>query len=683
MKRTLFILFPASVGLFGCAKPPDEPLPFANLHPSVRYVGSETCTPCHKEIADAYSQSEMGRSMSKLDSSNLVEKFPQSKPVYDPVRDFYYEMIQRSGKFFQREYRLDKGGSVIHERLAEAEYVMGSGNNLRMYFDDENGMLYELPLTWYVHRQEWDLSPGYRDFENLRFSRFAGGKCISCHNSYLEESPTARNRYVPPYTLGIGCERCHGPGELHVQQALARTSESLPEAVPTIVNPARLPPQERIDVCQQCHLMGKAWVLRTMEDWFGFRPGVRLDSHRSVYFPKETLEEVVEVGDSPQRLTFSKCFTQSNGELTCITCHNPHYSIKTFTMEHYRQKCIGCHLVADFNQRGVSHQHRENDNCVSCHMNRTGTDNTLHGVSSTDHWIRVDANKSQIDWAVLRRPPDEKETVELVPFLDRNDGGEGLRKGMAYTYYLTEHDSRRHYVDSALFYLEPGVRLIQNDMQGHFRLAEARRRAGLAEEAGQSLELALSLDPDADIAMYELAKVYSLLGRTDSAIALYREAIRVKPGEPAYIEGLAVALGRKGDWEESEKMLRFAISIDSRNYLSYLHLGNILAAHRAKPADAFGYYKTALVLEPDAPELHTNLGNIHFLLGDHKKALAEYKIQTDRWPETTEAWVNMARVYSLMGQKGNARAAIRQALRISPQSKPALELLGEIEMIGG
>ena len=434
-------------GLVACSRPVQEPPPFANLAPSVRYVGSDACTPCHREIAEAYSHSEMGRSMSKLDSGNIIEKFPQRRPVYDPRTDYYYEMLERSGKYFQREYRLDKNGTVIHERFAEAEYVMGSGNNLRMYFDDENGMLYELPLTWYVHKQEWDLSPGYRDFGNLRFSRYAGGKCISCHNSYLNESQASRDHYVAPYSLGIGCERCHGPGELHVEQA-SGAGGAAREGPPTIVNPARLPPQEKLDVCQQCHLMGKAWVLRDMDDWFGYRPGVKLETHRSVYFPRETLKEVVEVGDSPQRLALSQCFKQSNGALTCITCHNPHYSIKTFSTDHYRQKCMGCHSISSL--EGGSYVHRETDNCVSCHMNRTGTDNTLHGVSSTDHWIRVGANAASVDWTSLRQPPDSRESVELVPFLDRKDGGEGLRKGMAYAYYGNEHDGRPQYRDSVL-----------------------------------------------------------------------------------------------------------------------------------------------------------------------------------------------------------------------------------------
>ncbi len=43
-------------------------------------------------------------------------------------------MIKRNSKFYQREFRLDKEGYIIHERFVEAQYSIGSGNNLRMYF---------------------------------------------------------------------------------------------------------------------------------------------------------------------------------------------------------------------------------------------------------------------------------------------------------------------------------------------------------------------------------------------------------------------------------------------------------------------------------------------------------------------------------------------------------------------
>ena len=69
------------------------------------------------------------------------------------------------------------------------------GKNLRMYFFEDNGMYYQLPLTWYVHENRWDMSPGYSEFSNVRFSRFVSTMCFSCHNGHMELSSTANNRY--------------------------------------------------------------------------------------------------------------------------------------------------------------------------------------------------------------------------------------------------------------------------------------------------------------------------------------------------------------------------------------------------------------------------------------------------------------------------------------------------------
>jgi len=666
--------------LAGCLGSSEKPLPYANLSPVVGYTGSKACAPCHREIFDAYLRSEMGRSMAVLDSANIIETFPQRRPVHDPGKNFSYEMVRRDGKYYQREFRTGPDGSVIHERYVEAQYVMGSGNNLRMYFNDQGGMLYELPLTWYVHRGEWDLSPGYRDHENLRFSRFAGGTCIACHNSFLRENPDAADHFVPPYDLGIGCERCHGPGELHVRQALEHPEEPEEHSLPTIVNPAKLPPTEQMDVCQQCHLMGKAWVLRTMDDWFGYRPGLPLETHRSVYVPQQVHEQIIEVGDSPQRLSLSRCFRESNGALTCITCHDPHYSIKTFTAAHYNGRCLSCHSLDSLSARRLAPPHTSPDGCVSCHMNRTGSDNTLHGVSNTDHWIRTNARATQIDWSLLRLPPDRKETVALIPFLDRPDEGSSVRRGMAYLYYFREHDNRPRYLDSTLRYLEPAIHAGPRDMQSYYTLGEAYHELGRHRDAVRMFTDALAVAPEDDRVMYALARDYALAGAADSAGLYFDAALRRKPGDPVYLEGVATHLAKAGAYGQALEVFDRAIAIDSTNYLAHFYAGNLLGRYLGKPLEAIAHYEAAVRLEPDAAETHTNLGNTLMMIGETDRALAEYRIQTGKWPGSYEAWVNMGKLYASIGKKEEAKQSLAKALQLRPDRPEAFEAL---EQMGG
>ena len=648
---------------------------YANAAKNVQYVGSDECASCHRDIYQAYAQSEMGRSMSRLEAATLTETFPQTYEIFDSTKKFYYEMVRRDGRFYQREYRRELNGKIIHERWMEAEYVMGSGNNLRMYFHDENGMLYELPLTWYEHKKRWDLSPGYRDFENVRFSRYATPKCLACHNSYLETSPGANDRYTPPYTLGIGCERCHGPGELHIRQQHGESIAGLPPKALTIVNPRKLSSERQLDVCRQCHLQGKAWALRGESEWFDYRPGTPLENQRSVYFPAQTAKEVIEVADSPQRLALSRCFKENPGRLTCITCHNPHFSIKTFTRAHYNAKCLQCHALATLPGVASRQTHAEADDCVSCHMNRTGADNTLHGVSNTDHWIRVDANQTPIDWARLKQPPEQRPLTALVPVIDARDEHQMLRKGMAYWDYYKQHDPRRAYLDSAFFYLHRGLIANPNSAAGYFLLGQAQIELQQVEAAINSFRRAVALRPDYAEAYAKLGRAYGAAKKPALALASYRQALAIKPQEPRYLEDLAMALVDSGDYAAAVQTFERALQIDQQNPYVFYTLGNIFVQQFRQPEPAATYFEKTVQLDPDFPNGYLNLGSTYGLLKKYPEALRAFANELAMRPLSPLVLFNQGRVYSLMGKKAEARRVLQKALELEPAMTPARQLL--------
>ena len=114
-------------------------------------------------------------------------------------------------------------------------------------------------MTWYVERQKWDLSPGYRE-KNLRFGRPISPECMDVPNGLPEHEAFTPAHYeaVPE---GITCERCHGPGGDHAERHLAglgpEEGNAGGEADASIVNPARLEREAQLAVCQQCHLTGR------------------------------------------------------------------------------------------------------------------------------------------------------------------------------------------------------------------------------------------------------------------------------------------------------------------------------------------------------------------------------------------------------------------------------------------
>jgi len=133
------------------------------------------------------------------------------------------------------------------------QYATGSGTAGYTYFAEQNGRYYQLPLSWYVQPSTWDFNPGYAE-NNQRFDRVLNNRCAFCHNSYPEPVAFSQRKYgrvLQP----IGCERCHGPGQRHVEERLA--DPEMAGAIDySIVNPAHLPLDRQLDVCQQCHLPG-------------------------------------------------------------------------------------------------------------------------------------------------------------------------------------------------------------------------------------------------------------------------------------------------------------------------------------------------------------------------------------------------------------------------------------------
>src|SRR5262249_57597529 len=161
-------------------------------------------------------------------------------------------------------------------RGLEVDYVIGSGTRGHSYLADRDGHLFQTPISWYSQKGAWGLSPGF-DAERVR-GRAIKPDCLYCHANRTRPVADTVNAYQKPPFAGhaIGCERCHGPGELHVKERTQRaTAGGLIDH--TIVHPGKLTPALRDSVCRQCHLAGEVRVLRPGRGINDFRP--RLPPH--------------------------------------------------------------------------------------------------------------------------------------------------------------------------------------------------------------------------------------------------------------------------------------------------------------------------------------------------------------------------------------------------------------------
>lgn len=581
---------------------------YLNLHDSVKYVGGQTCKGCHPAIYASFMQTGMGQSFgppTKAKSSGAFE----GKQLYDEYSNLYYQPYWKGDSLYLKEFRLDQG-DTIYTRNEKVHYIVGSGQHTNSHITETNGYLHQMPFTYYTQKDTLNLPPGFEQGHNTRFSRALGMECISCHNAYPHHIEGSFNKFEK-VTLGIDCERCHGPGAAHV--AAKRRGELVDvtkEIDYSIVNPAKLPYEKQIDLCQRCHLQGNA-ILKDGKEWTDYKPGMGLNEVVNIFMPslKDQEGEFV-MAAHPDRLRQSECFVGSQNHetlspMTCITCHNPHQSVKSTQMGYFNDKCASCHT-----QQSVAKcsDPQTTVNCIDCHMKKSGTVDIPH-VSVTDHFIRVYRKEEAL--------PTEQTYDGLICVTQKNPDHRLVAR--AYLNYYEKFQQKQLFLDSAQYYLGKNVEKdwLEEWTQYFFLVDD---RAALRSMAG-SFDLKQA---DAET-LYRLSTGFkdgseSASKRTE----LLKAAVQKMPLHLAYRNELAIHLLTTGQLEAAKAEVHFVLKEFPKdetalNTYGFYHLlkGDVRSADR--------YFDQVLALNPD----HENA-----LLNKAKICLASNRIDDAReWLE--------------------------------------------------
>lgn len=355
-----------------------EALPRVVVTPS---PPDEQCLPCH-EKQKPYLGTAHHLTSQIAKKETLAGKFEEGKNILKISEpDVYYKMEAKKEGFFQTAMV----GSVP-TTSKRFDLVIGSGRKGQTYlYWDKSDRLFELPVSFWIELDAWVHSPGFDD-RVVNFSRAVQPRCLECHASAFEvvNEPGITNRYNRSnYLLGISCEKCHGPGQRHIELNNAKNAKPVDQA---IINPAKLSRERQVDLCALCHGglgVGKAPA-------FSYTVGKDLKDYLHLETPKPN--DAVDVhGSQVTLLERSRCYQAST--MTCSTCHDVHQPQRDASA--FSEQCLSCHKIQNcklFAKRGNAIAGK----CVDCHM-PLQTSNVIvssHGgrrlrPQVRTHWIKV------------------------------------------------------------------------------------------------------------------------------------------------------------------------------------------------------------------------------------------------------------------------------------------------------
>lgn len=449
----------------------------------------------------------------------------------------------------QLGYRKTTSDGATLEGDKVLRYYIGSGTHGRGFIFEEQGQPFETPVAYFGANRGWDVAPGYEKETSIFLGRKVESACLSCHSS------GAKSKENELFEEGaISCERCHGPGEAHVN-AMRTGMKTLSSA---IINPAKLTPEKRDSICAQCHLTGETRVLKPGQTEFSFRPGDALEDHIVPFVWTNPDRSEFKVVGHFEGLWQSKCKRSSGDRLSCLTCHDPHVQVtEANKAAYYRQKCLGCHETSSCRSPKEARA-QNNDSCIACHMQKRVSTDGQH-TAFTDHWIRRFAETQ----------PQSSRSLDLTAFWPE--------QATKRDYALADADEAWQHGDSAAFEkvhaeLEavlPGTAKDANLLAQLAYTDDLSRQPAKAEKLYQE---ALAADPENLLALTNLGTHLAMQGDFGKAIELWQKAVAINPGLQASGLNLARALWRQGHQKEAIETVRKTLSLypDSQTALELL-----------------------------------------------------------------------------------------------------------------
>lgn len=410
-------------------------------HGQTGFAGSAACRDCHDDRHQSW-YATYHRTMTRNASGDTVQgRFDGEVLDYWGVN---VRPVRRGGRYYFEYYDPASGELINRFRV----YRTVGSNRYQQYLTrlDDGETYVRLHYLWHNGDQRWvHMNAAFLGPDDTSFDHHVAiwnQNCIFCHNTGPApnmtnyEELTERARAGLPVDLsrdarfqsevaelGISCESCHGPGEVHVERSRDRINRLAMRISPgrdtSIVNPVRLEHDRASQVCGQCHAQRMPAEPEMVQEWAHggptYRPGKDLHEHvtpiwRDSRAPVQGQENMFELrfwADGTPRLTAyeyqgllqSPCHQQA--ELSCMDCHTMHAGDPAGQLTDRNRTnapCLRCHQEFRSDRALVEHTRHDADGpgslCYNCHM-----PHIVYGVMDIHRSHRIESPDARRDGA--------------------------------------------------------------------------------------------------------------------------------------------------------------------------------------------------------------------------------------------------------------------------------------------
>jgi predicted CXXCH cytochrome family protein len=504
--------------------------------------GDQACARCHAAIYDLYQRTSMahasGPAIDALTPAEFTHKASGVQyRIYSEDGRAWLSFERTSSENPRSAGKADSQVSGKRELL----YYIGSGRRGRSYLFATDGFLFESPVNWYANRHTWDMAPAYQSTREIPLNLPAYTSCLHCHVSGMQP-PLAgtENQYPqPPFTHGgISCERCHGDG-------IAHTSGG------AIINPAKLAPARRDEICMQCHLEGKVAIERPGRHVYEFRPGDSLSDYIRYLVLVGATGDGLGAVSQVEAMAQSKCKKKSGNVMSCTSCHDPHRSVSPEQrVSFYRAKCLACHGTAF-----AAKHHAEQPDCTACHMPASLSADIAH-TEVTDHRILA---RPQIAPNLLENAEDHPSLPRLVPFppsqsIDARD--------LALAWQSLVESGMTWAEPQARDALSTAIKQSPQDPALLSALAYSEQKRNATVEARELYEKASKIDPTLIDAAVNLGVIEAQQDHLATALRLWQDAFKRAPYRSSIGMNMARADCATGDFAAAKASVSRALEFN-------------------------------------------------------------------------------------------------------------------------